>query len=166
MGNVGRMNGGPEPAEPQMKSIRASEHTFEKGANNISPHIAKMESGSAGSAADILREARAAGITLSLWRGFIDWRAEQGPGESMLARLRNAKAELVEILGGDRCRHCSKRMTWPGPVGVVFGDGTAAHIGCFKEAEGERLMAAAARVLVNVVGTSDEGEFLRAGGEP
>jgi hypothetical protein len=116
------------------------------------------------SAAALLAEARAAGLSIRL----ADKKAKLAgnPSPELLARLREVRAELIEILGGDRCRRCSERIAWPGPVGVVFGDGTAAHIGCFEEAEGERLMAAAARALVGVVGTSDEGEFLRAGEEP
>lgn len=85
------------------------------------------------SAAALLAEARAAGLSIRLAAGKA--KLAGNPSPDLLARLRNAKAELVEILAGDRCRHCSQRMAWPGPVGVVFGDGTAAHIDCFEAAK-------------------------------
>ena len=39
------------------------------------------------------------------------------------------------ISDGSRCRHCGLPMGWPRPVGLVFGDGTAAHHGCDAQAE-------------------------------
>lgn len=116
------------------------------------------------SAAKLLADARGAGV--QLWRDGERVRWRGAPSDSLIDRLRAHKAELIEILGGDRCRHCGERMAWPSPVGVVFGDGSAAHIAGFEEADAERLMAAAARALVGVIATSDEGEVLRAGDEP
>jgi hypothetical protein len=35
----------------------------------------------------------------------------------------------------DVCKYCGKPMGWPGPVGVVYGDRTAAHHACDERAE-------------------------------
>ena len=34
-----------------------------------------------------------------------------------------------------RCRYCSRPVTWVAPDGVAFGDGSAAHVGCYERAE-------------------------------
>ena len=73
----------------------------------------------------LLAEAHAAGVTLRLADGTP--KVGGDPPPDLLARLRAHKAELVELLRGDRCRHCSERMAWPGPAGLIFDDGTAAH---------------------------------------
>jgi hypothetical protein len=43
-------------------------------------------------------------------------RASGAPLE-LLARLREHKAELAELLAGHLCRHCGEVMNWPAPVG-------------------------------------------------
>jgi hypothetical protein len=71
---------------------------------------------------------------------------------SLVERLRASKAEILALLappvsGGIRplvgnascCRHCGEPMGWPRPVGLVFGDGTAAHHGCDVQAEADRI---------------------------
>jgi hypothetical protein len=36
---------------------------------------------------------------------------------ALLARLREHKAELAELLAGHLCKHCGEVMHWPAPVG-------------------------------------------------
>jgi hypothetical protein len=43
-------------------------------------------------------------------------RAAGAPPE-LLARLREHKAALAELLTGHLCRHCGEVMNWPAPVG-------------------------------------------------
>src|SRR5215213_11929950 len=100
------------------------------------------------SAAALLAETRAAGLSIRLADGKLELAGN--PSADLLARLREVRADLIEILGGDRCRHCGEQMAWPDPAGVVFGDGTAAHTNCFEEAEAGRLVAAAERALAGV----------------
>lgn len=99
--------------------------------------------------------AEAAGAGLELWLEGerVRWRGRPAP--DLLARLRERKAELVELLRGERCRSCGERMAWPGPAGVVYGDGTAEHHAC-------RLRAAADRALAGVVASSDDGDLVEA----
>src|SRR4051812_26411743 len=66
------------------------------------------------------------------------------PSADLLARLREAKPELVELLRGDRCRWCGDRLAWPGPAGIVFADGTAECLRCEAREVG-RLLAAGER---------------------
>src|SRR4051812_42512543 len=81
----------------------------------------------------LLAEARTAGVTLRL-AGAIP-KVVGHPTPELLARLRAARVKLIEILHGDRCRWCGKRMGWPGPVGIVEGAGTAMHHGCYGASE-------------------------------
>lgn len=98
------------------------------------------------SAAVALRaEAEAAGVRLRL-AGDGKVKAAGVP-PALLARLREHKAELAELLAGHLCRHCGEVMGWPGPVGRMFGDGTAAHHACRERAEVERIRARAANAL-------------------
>ena len=86
------------------------------------------------SAAALLAEAAAAGVTLALARdGMV--RATGPASPELVARLRARKPELVQLLRGYRCRHCGEVMGWPGPVGLVLADGTAAHHRCDARAE-------------------------------
>jgi hypothetical protein len=41
----------------------------------------------------------------------------------------------------DRCRYCGGRVLWHGPGGLVFGDGSTAHLTCYERHE-EALPAA------------------------
>jgi hypothetical protein len=59
----------------------------------------------------------------------------------------------------DRCRHCGSPINWRSPGPVAFADGSAAHGGCYEQAELER-HAAAQRALASVVAVSAEGELL------
>ena len=74
-------------------------------------------------AAALLREAAQAGVTVRLAEG--KPKVAGNPPPELLARLREHKAEIVEILSADRCRHCGEPLAWPGPAGIVLGDGTA-----------------------------------------
>src|SRR6478672_7817776 len=86
------------------------------------------------SAAALLAEVSAAGVSLRLIDGG-KVRAAGAVPPALLDRLRERKAELVALLRGDACRHCGAPMAWPAPVGLVFGDGTAAHHACHEKAE-------------------------------
>jgi hypothetical protein len=39
---------------------------------------------------------------------------------------------VLLLLRGDCCRECGERIDWPGPVGVTFADGLAAHLRCYE----------------------------------
>lgn len=67
---------------------------------------------------------------------------------------------------GATCRYCGGHSTGPAPVGVILGDGTAAHHACLEDAEVERLLAAGQRAVAGVTATTDEGEMFHAGDEP
>jgi hypothetical protein len=109
-------------------------------------------------AAAIVREAGALGVRLTPHGDFIDWRAERAPPEALLAHLRARKAEVLELLRGDRCRHCGDRLAWPVPVGVVHGDGQASCFPCHYQ-------AAARRAVLSPDALADAAE-LTARGEP
>ena len=68
------------------------------------------------------------------------------PSAEMLARLREHKPAIVSILRGERCRHCSLSLTWPGPAGIILGDGTAECQPC-ADAEVWRLLEAGRRAV-------------------
>ena len=98
------------------------------------------------SAAVALRaEAEATGVRLRL-AGDGKVRASGAPLE-LLARLREHKAELAELLAGHLCRHCGGLIEDLRPGWLAFGDGTAAHLGCHDRAEVERIKARAAKAL-------------------
>jgi hypothetical protein len=160
MMNAAALNKGREPREarePQTKSIRSGEILFGADGNTISPAISWLESGSPASrgshpipsAADIVRAANSIGLTFQLRGSYIEWQADLEPTEAVLARLRVHKPELIEILCGDRCLHCSERLAWPNPniPAVVFADSTAAHLACYEQAEVARIRAAAERAV-------------------
>jgi hypothetical protein len=96
------------------------------------------------SAAALVREGAAAGVTLRLVDGKAKVRGSPSP--DLLARLREAKPEVVELLRGDRCRWCGDRLAWPGPAGIVFADGTAECMAC-ADREVRRLLAAGQRAV-------------------
>lgn len=82
------------------------------------------------SAVAVLVEALAAGVRLRVdERGQV--RAAGVITPDLLARLRAHKAELLELLRGDRCRGCGQRLAWPDAVGVVHGDGLASCFACY-----------------------------------
>ncbi len=98
----------------------------------------------------LLAEIEAAGARLKVEGGQLVATGPRLPA-SLVERLRASKAEILALLAppasagmspalGDasRCRHCGEPMGWPRPVGLVFGDGTAAHHGCDAQTEDER----------------------------
>ena len=96
------------------------------------------------SAAALLAEAAAAGVRLALAADG-NVRATGPASPDLIAKLRAGKPELVELLRGYRCRHCGEPIGWPRPVGLVFGDGTAAHHACHERAETKRVRRLAGR---------------------
>src|SRR5215213_4605541 len=117
-------------------------------------------------AASLRNEAEAAGVTLTLSGSEVHLEAATAPPPELLAQLRAARVEVVEILRGDRCRRCGERMGWPAPVGVVEGTGTALHHGCYEAAEVERLMAAGRRAVASPDALADPAEVLPRGELP
>jgi hypothetical protein len=106
----------------------------------------------------ILDAAKGAGIAVAVAGSELWLRGERQPAPELLDRIRAHKAELLEILRGDRCRRCGERMDWPDPVGVVYADGEAEHHAC-------RIWAAAERAILSPGALEDEAE-LTARGEP
>jgi hypothetical protein len=93
----------------------------------------------------LLAEAEAVGASLRA-AGNGNVRAAGAP-LALLARLREHKAELLELLTANACRHCGEVMNWPGSVGRTFADGTGAHHACHERAEVARIRARAANAL-------------------
>ncbi len=115
------------------------------------------------SAAVALRaEAEATGVRLRL-AGDGKVRASGAPLEP-LARLREHKAELAELLAGHLCRHCGGLIEDLRPGWLAFADGTAAHLGCHDRAEVERIKARAAKALSPEAATDPAELMVR--GEP
>ncbi len=110
----------------------------------------------------LLAEAEASGANLRL-AGNGNVRAAGVP-LPLLARLRQHKAELLELLTANACRHCGDPLAWPGPVGITFADGTGAHHACHERAEVERIRARA-KNAVSREAAADPAE-LTVRGEP
>ena len=45
------------------------------------------------------------------------------------------------MTGPDRCRHYGAPVLWHGPGGLVFADGSTAHLSCYERVETERQAA-------------------------
>ena len=108
----------------------------------------------------LLREAAAAGITIRIVEGKA--RVEGKPEPELLARLRETKAAIVEILTATRCRLCGERLRWTAPVGVTYADGTAECQPCADREVG-RIVAAAERVTQSADALGDEAELMLHG---
>ncbi len=108
-------------------------------------------------------DAEASGVRLRL---SADGKVKVGGGvpPELLARLREHKLALAELLAGYLCRHCGEVMNWPAPVGVMFADGTGAHHACHERAEVERIRARA-KNAVSREAAADPAE-LTVRGEP
>jgi hypothetical protein len=142
-----------EPREPELKSMRAGEFVFREDESEDAPHPVGSGSGSRGSqpitaAVQVLHEAALLGVTLSAAGGFIDWSARQAPPAAFLVRLAAAKPELIRLLDGSLCRHCSERMDWRSGDALAFGDGTSAHLTCADELEVAHPLAAGQRAAI------------------
>jgi hypothetical protein len=83
------------------------------------------------SPADVLAQARAAGVQLDTIGDRLRVAAPHEPEPELLAAMQLHKSDLLEILRGDRCRYCSRSIQWSRPGAVVFADTTAAHGDCY-----------------------------------
>ncbi len=82
------------------------------------------------SAVGLLAEASAAGVSLRLVEGG-NVRAAGTVPPGLLDRLRERKAELVELLAGRACRRCGGPIEDRGArAWIPFADGMAAHLDC------------------------------------
>ena len=108
----------------------------------------------------LLREAAAAGVTIRIVEGRA--KVEGKPEPELLARLRETKAAIVEILTATRCRLCGERLRWPGPVGVTYADGTAECQPC-ADAEAWRLFEAGRRAAESPDALADPAEVMLRG---
>jgi hypothetical protein len=99
----------------------------------------------------LVAEARASGHQLRVADGKV--KVTGKPERGLLERLRQHKAELVELLDGRRCRHCGEPVTdqhWrhrAGALALPFADGMVAHVECHEQAEVDRILAAARRAV-------------------
>ena len=114
-------------------------------------------------AVEAVREARAAGVSLRLVGGKA--KVAGDPSAELLARLRAHNAEIVEILSADRCRHCGVSLAWPGPAGIILGDGTAECQPC-ADAEAWRLLEAGRRAVEIPDALADPAEVMLRGEIP
>ena len=111
-------------------------------------------------AAALLREAAQAGVTVRLTEG--KPKVGGSPKPELLARLRENKATIVEILKGDACRWCGTPLDWPRPAGITFADGTTECMAC-ADAECERIWRAAERVTQSADARADPAEVMLRG---
>ncbi len=112
--------------------------------------------------------AQEAGVRLRVDEGKLKviGRPETVPAE-VLATLRLHKAEVLELLTGRRCWHCSRVLDWREPgVAIAFADATGACVRCYEEAEVARLLEAGRRVTKDVVTINDNGELVTREDEP
>jgi hypothetical protein len=114
------------------------------------------------SAIRALAEARAADVELWCDGPRVRWRGS--PTDELLARLRPFRAEVAEVLRGDRCRLCGGLLPWPGPAGLTYADGTAECMPC-ADGEAWSLLEAGRRAVESADALADPAE-LTARGEP
>ena len=94
------------------------------------------------SAAALLRKLHEAGASVRADGGELVVRAPAGRlAAADVEELRHHKPALLALLAGDRCRYCEGAIDWRRPSCIAFGDGTAAHVGCYEEAEAARFLA-------------------------
>ena len=84
------------------------------------------------------------------------------PPPELLARLREHKPAIVEILKADRCRWCGEPLGWPRPAGVVLGDGLAECMPCVDREVG-RIWASAQRAVESPDALTDPAEVMLRG---
>lgn len=114
------------------------------------------------SAAALIREARAAGVEFALVEGAVKLRG--CPSPDLRESLRQHRAEILAVLAGNACRCCGEPLAWPGPVGVILGDGSAECHAC-ADREVWRLLAAGERVVNSPDALADPAEMmLQTGG--
>ena len=108
----------------------------------------------------LLREAAQAGVTVRLIEG--KPKVAGNPPPELLARLREHKPAIIEILNADRCRHCGEPLAWPGPAGIVLGDGTAECQRC-ADVEVWRLFESGRRAVESPDALADPAEVMLRG---
>lgn len=108
-------------------------------------------------AAAVLREASQDGVAIRLADG--KPKVAGNPSPELLARLREFKPAIIEILKGDACRWCGVPLNWPRPVGITFADGTAECMMC-ADAEVERIWRAAERATQSPDAHADPAELM------
>jgi hypothetical protein len=151
--------------------MRASAILFGEEENKVGLARAHPDSGSTASSGSTIhpavhafRAAHSIGVRLTLRGEHIEWTAARAPTDDLLTTLRDHKPAIVAILRGDACRSCGERLAWPGPAGIVLGDGTAECMPC-ADREVWRLLAAAERVVASPNALADPAELmLRPGG--
>lgn len=147
-----------------------SNSIFGNGENNIPPAGGSRdevhEVHEVPAAIQVLREAKALGVQLSLRRDLIDWCAASPPPSGFIARLRAAKPELIELLSGDACRICGELIDWSVPGARAFADDTAAHNGCWEEAEIDRHLRNAELAVASPAALADDNEVMVKGLAP
>ena len=111
-------------------------------------------------AAAVLREAAQAGVTVRLADG--KPKVAGNPPPELLARLREHKCAIVTILSGAACHWCGEILRWPGPAGVVLGDGLAECMPCVDREVG-RIWASAQRAVESPDALSDPAEVMLRG---
>jgi hypothetical protein len=75
--------------------------------------------------AELLREARDAGLRLKVEGQEIALSAVEAPSPELLERLRTHKAELLGLLTGTHCRRCGERLDYQHDWNTrAFADGT------------------------------------------
>ena len=62
----------------------------------------------------------------------------------------------------DCCRHCGALLAWPGPAGIVLGDGTAECQPC-ADVEAWRLLEAGRRAVKSPDALADPAEVMLRG---
>ena len=82
------------------------------------------------SAVAVLARAERARLRLTVENGAL--RCRPTPPTELLDELRHHKAELMDILVGDRCRHCGEPLDWRRAGPRAFADGLSAHHGCYE----------------------------------
>ena len=90
------------------------------------------------SPADVLAQARAAGVQLSAVGARLEVAAPQKPEPQLLTALQLCKGELLEILRGDRCIWCGTPIQWRQPGAIAFADATAARDDCYLAHHSDR----------------------------
>lgn len=116
-------------------------------------------------AAELLRRAHVEGV--AIWREGerVRFAASRPPASDLLDGLRRAKAEVLALLSGERCRFCAGPLDWSGPGAIPFADRSAAHLTCADRAEVARLLAAGRRAVESPDALSDPAEVTLRGEE-
>jgi hypothetical protein len=117
-------------------------------------------------AAELLRRAWVERVAVQRDGDALDvWSARDLPPD-LLDGLRLAKAEVLALLSGDRCRFCGATLGWSQPGALAFADGSAAHVACADRAEVARLLAAGKRAVESPDALADEAEVTLRGELP